>query len=194
MLSGGIDSAYTLLRLLRESEDTILAHHIHMVNAENRHKVEADSCRRIVEYCNQHHRKVSYSESAVDHRGMLFMGFDMVTVGFEAGIVAHSYFLATKTMPDRWTVGTCLEEGHWMERYEHVQACCAANCFPNEPPEFFTLPLVPKREEMEYLPMDYLALTWTCRRPVWTGSAFVACGTCKTCELMKGIQVGRPAG
>ncbi len=189
MLSGGIDSVYTLVKLLRETDDEILAHHVDLINQEDRFRIEGKRCLEIVKHCREHYRDFSFSQSAVDHRGFRFFGYDMVTVGFEAGIVAHSYLDAKGQPVDRWTVGTCTEEGHWEERFKHVEACVAANCFPEAPPKFFLLPMVTKRAEMDYLGEALVDLCWTCRTPVPTEDGVAECGRCKTCELM--IEVRR---
>jgi 7-cyano-7-deazaguanine synthase in queuosine biosynthesis len=49
MLSGGIDSTYVLARLLRETDDEILVHHVHFLNNSNRHIPEAAACKKIVD-------------------------------------------------------------------------------------------------------------------------------------------------
>ncbi len=184
MLSGGIDSIYRLVKLLDETDDDVLVHHIHLVNQEGRHKVEAERVRKIVKWCESKYRKVKYSESGVDHRGFLFFGYDMVTVGFEAGIVSHSFFAAHNRMPDRWMIGACTEEPRWLERWEHVKACLAANCFPQDPPEYFAFPTVTKLEEVRYLPAELVEMAWTCRTPVVVDGEYTECGKCQTCELM----------
>ncbi|TQV78589.1 hypothetical protein [Denitrobaculum tricleocarpae] len=191
MLSGGIDSVYTLVKLLRETRDEILVHHVDLINQEDRFRIEGKRCLEIVNYCRETYRDFSFSQSAVDHRGFRFFGYDMVTVGFEAGIVAHSYLMAKGRPVDRWTVGTCTEEGHWEERFKHVEACVAANCFPEAPPSFFLLPMVTKREEMDYLPERLVDICWTCRTPVKTEDGVEECGECKTCELMIDVRQER---
>lgn len=183
-LSGGIDSLYVLVKLLRETNDEVLAHHVDFINMEGRFRVERDRCRAIVDYCRDRYRDFSYSESAIDHRGFKFYGYDMIAVGFEAGIVAHSYFLTKQRPVDRWTIGDCVEEAGWSDRWAHVEACFAANCFPNPVPRFFHIPVVTKGEEIAYLPDDLLALAWTCRTPVKAGQDYRECGGCKTCKLM----------
>lgn len=191
MLSGGIDSVYSLVKLLKETKDEILVHHVDLINQEDRFRIEGKRCLEVVDYCRKNYRDFSFSQSAVDHRGFRFFGYDMVTVGFEAGIVAHSYLMAKGQPVDRWTVGTCTEEGHWEERFEHVEACVAANCFPHEPPSFFLLPMVTKREEMDYLPERLVDICWTCRTPVKTDDGVEECGECKTCKLMIEVRQAR---
>ncbi|MDF2235900.1 hypothetical protein P2H44_25400 [Albimonas sp. CAU 1670] len=191
MLSGGIDSVWTLMRLLRDTGDTVYAHHVHFLNEEGRHRVEAEACRAIVAHLAERFRSFRYSETAIDHRRMRWYGYDIVGVGFEAGICAHSYHLAQGRPMDRWTIGTCLEEGHDAERFVHVEACVAANCHPNPAPAFFLVPPVSKAREIEDLGPELAGLCWTCRRPQpRPGGGWLECGACKTCRLMGSIHRG----
>jgi len=188
MFSSGIDSAYTLVKLLSETKHHVLVHHIHFINDEGRYEVEAARTHRIIKECEKRYRPFFYSESAIDHRKFPFFGYDIVSVGFEAGIVAHSYKVTHGKMIDGWTIGTCTEEGHREDRFQYVKACCAANCFPNRGPAFYMLPMVTKKEETEYLPSEVLDLCWTCRWPIKDGDGFRECGECQTCLLMKEVR------
>ena len=189
MFSGGVDSTYVLLKLLCETRDEVFAHHIHLVNYEGRHTVEAQRCRQIVEYCRRSVRAFHYTESAIDHRGFRFFGIDMISVGFEAGLVAHSYLIP------RWTCGISADDQRWEARFRHVEASVAANAFPLAPPEFFLLPRVSKLEEMRYLPPELLAMTWSCRKPIVEGDAFLACARCRACRTLATLtEQLRPAG
>ena len=58
MFSSGVDSTYTLVKLLQETDDDIYAHHINMVNMEARHDVERERSRAIITWCNANIRKV----------------------------------------------------------------------------------------------------------------------------------------
>lgn len=184
MFSSGIDSAYTLVKLLKETKHKVLVHHIHFINDEGRFEVEAIRARAIIQLCEKLYRPFFYSESSIDHRSFPFFGYDIISVGFEAGIVAHSYQVSNKQMIDGWTIGTCTEEGHWAERFIHAKAACQANCFPHKAPNFFMMPLIPKKEEIDYLPQEILKECWTCRWPVKTAEGYEECGKCKTCLLM----------
>ena len=188
MFSGGIDSAYTLVKLLKETTDELLVHHIHFVNAEGRHRIEADRAYRIVAFCEKTYRPFTYTESGLDHRAFTFFGFDMIGVGFEAGLVAHSYRNETGHMPVRWTIGSCAEEARNTTRWPHVLACMAANCFPEAPPAYFGLPIISKVDEIAYLPDDIVDMAWTCRRPVWSNGTAYECGRCKTCKVMAAVR------
>lgn len=184
MLSGGLDSVYTLWKLLNETDDTVLVHHINFVNDERRHVIEAERCRRIVNFLKSNVRDFAYTESSIDHRQYRFFGYDMIAVGFEAGLVAHSHLLRWNRPVDRWTVGTCTEEGGWSARFKHVEACLRANTFPHPAPEFFALPIVTKQEEIDSLPEELVGMCWGCRRPVLTDAGYKACGRCHTCETL----------
>ncbi|MEM7652201.1 MAG: hypothetical protein AAF220_03375 [Pseudomonadota bacterium] len=185
MLSGGFDSVYFLYKLLTETEDYIFAHHINLVNPEGRHREEQKACRAIVDWLRANVRQFEYGETTIMHEGLPVFGYDMVSVGFEAGVISHSIFGSFGRMPDRWIVGTCTEEGSNPERWVHVENCVAANCFPQKPPPFDSLPIVTKAEEIAALPPELRNLVWYCRRPVRDGDISRPCGKCTTCITVK---------
>lgn len=198
MLSGGIDSTYSLVRLLRESDDDIVAHHIHFINVERRHEAEAVACRRILDHLKRTEREFLFTESMIDRRRFRSFGMDYVAAGFEAGIVSSSFSMDRGYPIDRWTGGTCLEEeldnagDDDVEQLQHTLNCVAAASHPVPSPRFFQLPIISKRRQMEYMGPELVSLCWTCRTPRWTPSGNpVECGQCKTCLLMGEIRNGR---
>ena len=201
MLSGGLDSTYALSRLLAETDDEIVAHHIAMVNVEGRWQVEAERVPRILLVARRiWGRGVLLTRSRVDRRGLAFYGIDMMTVGFEAGLAAMAWaWRGDGRLPDRWTIGTCAEEGHNERRFVHVAACCRANCWPHEPPRFELLePLKTKAEQLAWLPPEIAALTWSCRRPRPNPDAagktrWLECGQCKTCVQLAAARAALKA-
>ncbi|USG59735.1 hypothetical protein NBZ79_11155 [Sneathiella marina] len=189
MLSGGIDSVYVLAKLLKETDDIVIAHHVHMVNDEGRFKAEAECCKKIVKWCRDNLRDFGYSESAIDHRGLFAMGFDIIAIGFEAGIINRCFEGKFGKAVDRWVTGWCAEEKAVPGRAPHIEAICAASSYPLSAPEYFHLPVIPKADQIRYLPDDLLDLCWTCRRPIWNeDGSFDECGICITCELMKDVR------
>ncbi len=183
MLSGGLDSVYTLWKLLTETDDTVLVHHINFVNFERRYVIEAERCRKIVEYLQKQVREFQYSETTLDRRSQLFAGYDTMACGYEVGIVASSFLLKHNRAVDRWTVGSCLEEGGWSARWRYVEDSVKSSAYPLQAPEFFTLPIVSKQEEIDAVPSELLRLTWACRRPILTEAGYEPCGVCQTCKL-----------
>ena len=75
MLSGGIDSAYSLKKVLSETNEKLYVHHIHIKNNEGsdvkRYKMEAKALRKIVPYMKKNFRDFHYSESTIDVRQLL---------------------------------------------------------------------------------------------------------------------------
>ncbi|MBK6632099.1 MAG: hypothetical protein IPG33_14335 [Betaproteobacteria bacterium] len=68
MLSGGVDSAAALIKLLSENREPVFAHHIVLSDSESstRHKAENYACDRLVNYCREHYRDFSYTKSLWD--------------------------------------------------------------------------------------------------------------------------------
>jgi len=185
MFSGGIDSAYLLVKLLTTTDDKLLVHHIHIATDFNRHKAEAESCKKIVEFCQKAYRTFSYTESGIDHRRFLSHGYDLIAAGFEAGVVASSFCAATKQNVDRWTVGLSLADHPLRRRLKNAAECCKFNCQQGVAPEFVEFPRVSQQEEIDYLPYDLYKMTWSCRSPRQADNQFKPCGWCESCQRLK---------
>ncbi len=181
MLSGGIDSVYTLWDSLANSDDEVLAHHVHLVNLEDRDVPEARACREVVGWLREHCRDFRYCESTVNRAQLSFFGYDMVTIGFEAGLAAQSFRYENNYPVDCWRVGSCQEEGGWAARWAHAERACEAASFPFEPPGYLDVPAIPKRMQVEAMPADLSRLTWGCRQPLWDNACPLPCGSCPTC-------------
>lgn len=197
MFSGGLDSTYALVRLLRECDDEIIAHHIHLMNVENRHRIEAERCTRIVDWCRANIRDFYFTQSAHDRRHFRVTGFDEMAVGFEVGLIQQSFIEDRHHPIDRWTLGMCLEdelsqtEDQEAEYFQHVLACAAATAYPLRPPRYFQLKLNSKREKMEYLGPALTELCWACRRPIHHPDGRIeACGECNTCRQIAAARSG----
>lgn len=152
MLSGGVDSVYALAKVLKESDDVVLAHHMHLINREGRHKAEAHACKKIVEYCKTNYRDFYYTESVIDRSRFKAFGMDIISAAFEAGIVVQSYHADTGSLVDRWTCGINAEDfegwraedGHRHRRPAMLKAI-EANCHPHRPPRFLICLCYPRQ-------------------------------------------------
>lgn len=187
-LSGGVDSTYLLWKLLKVTDDEIIALHVNIANNEGRSEVERIRTEQILLYLSKEIRKFHYVTTGMDHKGLNWYGYDMMTVAFEVGITATSFLFKTNRAVDRWTVASCEEEGGWPKRSVHWKACVAATCYPHRPPPFFAFPTISKMEQMKQMPRELLALTWYCRRPVITRDGYKTCGLCKTCQLVQELN------
>ena len=58
MFSGDIDSTAALVKLLTESSEPIIVHHIYKYDLESEHHAEAETIavKKIIEYCHNHYR------------------------------------------------------------------------------------------------------------------------------------------
>ena len=182
MLSGGTDSTYVLARLLRQTEDEVLVHHIRLITNFNRHVPEQEASRKIVEYCKREYRGLLYTETAIDHRRMLAHGLDVVAAGFETGVVAASFNSATGKRIDRWFIGLAADDEMPRLRAKQAQDCCEANCQDIYTPELCLFPPVNFQQQVDYMGRELFDLTWSCRMPQRNGEAVVACGECSACQ------------
>lgn len=144
MFSGGIDSTFTLARLLKETGHEVHAHHIGLVNREGRAQFEALACHNIIEALGKI-RPFTYTTSLVDHTGRQFLPYDMAIACFEAGVIARDFAMAKKKPFDKWTIGTHKDEGHWKERWAAISPAVRAACWPADCPDFELQPLVTKK-------------------------------------------------
>ena len=186
MLSGGIDSTYQLVRMLRDSEDEVLAHHVHFATNLGRHEPEDRACRDIVPYCRKNYRPFSFTQSAIDHRRFLAHGYDLLAAALEAGAVAGSYHLASGRRVDRWVLGRALEETAPGKRFRQAEALARDNCQGIEGPDLHVPEPVTQQAQIDDMPLELYRMTWSCRLPRRVEDGFAACGTCATCKRLVG--------
>ncbi|MCP4469658.1 MAG: hypothetical protein GY815_03045 [Gammaproteobacteria bacterium] len=191
MLSGGVDSVYSLFKILNEMDDEILVHHMHLVNKENRHIIEAESCKQVMAYCRQHFGDIPYTESTVDHSMFSVFGFDSFIVSYMAGVVARNHAEQTGKRISRWIWGYCIEEQDSSDpaHYEQLENICAVSSYPFEPPVRECIsPILSKAGQADYMPEELVHASWSCRSPVWTAQGPQECGVCHTCKVMIPIR------
>jgi len=199
MLSGGVDSTYLLYKLLHQSDDNLIAHHINLINREGRTDAEHHACLNIVHHLRTHQRDFLYTESLID-RNRLYTSLDILTVAFEAGIVAQSYLKEYGYPINRWSTGLCLEESHdplEKVKMQYMINAIAAGSFPSHPPDYFQLKVIPKKKQINHMGQPLTSLCWTCRRPIrgkprGQRIQWLECGQCHTCQLMHRIRRTEP--
>lgn len=181
MWSGGIDSTYTLAKLLAETDHNIFAHHIELKNVEGRDIAERNAVLKLIPKLKQI-RDFKLTANFIDDSKMPTIVYDMARVCFEAGAVSKAFYhYSEPVILDEWTIGTHKDEGHWQERWDIIShATRAAEWSPERKTymKFFLGELVTKTEEIEYLSnLGLLFDTWFCRTPTKNG----CCNKCKTC-------------
>ena len=187
MLSGGLDSIFTLWDALANSKRRVIAHHIHLINQEGRNEVEAKACEEVATWLRDNCRDFELTTSLIDRRELSHFGFDMLAVGFEVGLIAATYRSRTGRLVDHWQVGHCEEEPMWPDRWNNVVNCVEATSYPYQPPVYLDQDILPKAEQLKRLPEELASLSWGCRRPLSENSEPRACGVCHTCKDRQAI-------
>ena len=191
MFSGGIDSTYVLARILKDTDDEVIAHHIIVKNHERRHEAEVDAMLNLVPRLRKI-RDFEFSTSGMDHTGFNGIPWDMQCVAFTAGIIMRDQ-AARRQKIDRWTIGTHRDEGHWQHRWDVIGYLPNCVTWPHDPAPFWLPDTLPaKADEMRYLQqLDLLNQVWYCRFPRAQGEVFLPCGACPTCKEVNDAKTDR---
>jgi 7-cyano-7-deazaguanine synthase in queuosine biosynthesis len=199
MLSGGYDSTGLLFWALGHKDWFVIAHHIELVNAENRSGLETQAIEKIIEYTG-----CEYSTSKIENMDPVYFAKDIINVGFMAAIVAKSSFLKFRRLdkedPDIevFTGGTL--EDHCYEQIEAMDGIGVKNKifevmfadfdFPGANVPRIKIPFrdTPKVEVVKYIPTELLPYIWTCRVPTRREGKFAECGVCAACQRKRLIS------
>lgn len=197
MWSGGLDSTYTLVRLLNETDDEVYAHHVHRNARRDDGRdlaatcdYERDAIAVMLEYIRKHYRPFTYSESSIDLTAFSAFARDTATSMFFAAQAAMTYQFSPF---DRIMIGVNRDEDkRWIENTEAykfrrmmvnqmVKAVWESEDIP-----FFYLwtPRPTKQEEADYLPLELFRLTASCRDPKRDDEGWVLCGKCPECSTL----------
>jgi 7-cyano-7-deazaguanine synthase in queuosine biosynthesis len=191
MFSGGLDSTAMLVKLLSESDDELRVHHIRMGNKEEREGAEGRSARAIVAWCRDRYRPFRYSESGLDFRGLEAIPIDYLSIAFVACQVAIDTPRCNRVAVASLARDTDIENRSARQRrvFETMYECYRYRKL-GEPHVEWIYPVyhATKQALAESLPAELVALTWSCRRPVRRGAAWVPCGACKACLARQGIS------
>jgi 7-cyano-7-deazaguanine synthase in queuosine biosynthesis len=211
MWSGGLDSTYSLVRLLRESGDEVHAHHVHR----NARTPDGRRRSRICEYearavaalrtaLADGYRPFEYTESRVDLAAFPERARDSTVAMFFAAQAAMS---ARLTPFDRIVLGVNADDdGDWapgthacsLRRLIAIRTLKAVwEC--EEVPYLYLWPERPTRhEEAAFLGAELAALTASCRDPELVERAlgepaFRPCRRCPPCRIL-GRDAAQPPG
>lgn len=208
MWSGGLDSTYALVRLLSETHDEVIAHHVHYLGGEpgsasgapgssRRERLtafEAQAVTALLPRLRESYRDFSYSESRLD-LSALAQTSSMLSVSlFVAAQVALDRGL---TPFDRIVVGASAGSGfEWRPRtYAHAFRRLASTQLlqavweSRAVPQIFVWQPAPTRlSERAALTDDLLERVAGCVHPQplggdLTAARYVPCGTCEYCAL-----------
>lgn len=201
MWSGGLDSTWTLYKLLTESDAEIYAHHVCKrsrsddgTELSNALDYERQATRAMQQYLSEAVRPFSYSESFVDLTIFTTFARDMVTGVFFTTQAAMTWgfapddliFMGSNGDEDKTNSddpALLYRAGFNMMMYRGVmQAVMQAD---RTPEITWLMPAPTRAEEIEDLPKEIVALAACCRNPIKSeDGSFEACRKCVTCKSL----------
>jgi len=200
MWSGGLDSTYSLLRLLEATGDEVHVHHVHAnlcraggARRSRRCEYEASAVAAMLPWLREHCRGFEYAESRVDLSALPVFARDTTMVMFFAAQAALSIGL---TPFDRIVFGVNADEDpRWQpdaERYAlrrllTIRMLKAVWEIEEVPYFYLWNPRPSKHQVVDSLPAELVRLAVSCRDPVARTDALgeerlVACGRCAKCR------------
>lgn len=184
MLSGGMDSAAALLKLLAETAQELRVHHVRMANREGRADAEQAAVERIVSWLRARYRPFQFSASGIEFSALRAIPIDYLAVAYVACQVA----IDTPGC-DRIALGTLARDTDETNRSSRQRQVFGVmyECYRarrlGEPTVEWIYPVhgLDKRQVAAMLPRELLDLTWSCRTPIATADGPRTCGACKAC-------------
>jgi len=203
--SGGLDSTYGLVRVLRETDDEVYVHHIHRFAPHDDKSDPAQSCRyeadavgKMLPIIRERYRDFAYSESLVDNTAFPQFAPDATTVLLLAGCMAKRLGFGPE---DRiLDVMNSDEDGDWgaasmsgiLLRMNSLNILKLVSRSEAVPPLYTYDGIPTKAEEVAYLPRELVELNASCRAPRLVDGAWQNCGICRKCRSFARIGVALP--
>lgn len=198
MFSGGVDSTGVLHELLNNDKYkpfSLIIHHIHIWNRENRALAELNAVKSILNHY-QGDESFIFSQSTFDTRGFAVLKsnrfpMDMDVCAFTASQICAArpdvkYVAMGRTKTDVASGGE-----NFNKRMQRAQAIFKSSLsLEQHKPAEYIFPVVDytKKEIWEFLPPEVRSATWWCRRPIYEDKLAKPCGGCITCKEMKEFE------
>ncbi len=208
MWSGGLDSTYTLLRLLEDSEDEVHVHHVHCnvrrddgTRRSRRCEYEARAVARMRPWLSERCRPFEYGESRVDLSAFRAFARDSATMMFFAAQAALSLgftpfdricFGINADEDPRWRPGS---ERYALRRLLTIRMLKAVWEIEEVPYFYLWNPRPAKAAIWRALPAELRDLTASCRDPQADPQGFAEdalrpCGHCPKCRARAAAAAG----
>lgn len=188
LLSGGLDSVALLAGLLQQTEHEVHAHHVEIINTENRAHAENLALVNILDYMNRNYRKFTYSTSTYQVK--------IITPDFRVGSDASTaMFMAARVNMALGFINDFVWTGHMRGvMWEYMEAAAIhAACYTNvKTKPIWAMPYssVSKFNLYNSIPPELADMTWSCRTPVydekWNPSP---CNNCHACSAMNTVRL-----
>lgn len=188
LLSGGLDSAALLYKLLKEDKYDIYVHHIEMIYNDKLYivsKIASDNC---VNWCKKNIKDFTYTTSAVDisysstRAGMPIIAFICSQLVLRSNITNLCYI----------TLGLFF----YKKDPKHYYHSLVNNLYTIYTAGFgdhkntiipIVFPLMNSRKIELYnsLPKELAKLTWGCLTPIYKNNYIYPCNNCEKCEQLE---------
>jgi 7-cyano-7-deazaguanine synthase in queuosine biosynthesis len=194
MYSGGLDSAGALWELISNPsyhEYTILVHHIHILNHENRALAEKIAVDKTLALFQQHtSKRLYFSTTTIDFRCLPFpsdIPFDTDIYGFVAGNLTRidqsiRYIASGSTADD--AINQEANQSFDTRRDAIIQALYLGTGKTPQCTMLYPVSHLSKAEIYAQLPAAIRAHTWSCRRPNYVAETAQPCGQCHSCQTL----------
>jgi hypothetical protein len=199
MFSGGLESTASLVRLLKETDDRVVAHHIQLKTHEKRFTAEAQAVSKMVPYLRKKYRDFRFNVSSVEIPGLDadYHGWDILAICWMGGYVVKGIHIqAGCSVPMRLLYGMASDE---VDTYNRLSARIEAahsmfnDHFYDYKEHGLKIPtvqsvireLTAKQVYDRYIDDDLDKMIISCRRPKrLDNGSFIECGFCHSCEKM----------
>ena len=206
MWSGGLDSTWTLVKMLRDSDDDVYAHHVHKRSrtddgkqVSNLFQAESAAIKAMRAHLAAHYRPFAFSESAVDLTAFSTFARDNTTALFFTLQAAMTWgFQQTDQILTGANGDTDDDDANYssdVTRYRTqyrrllwhnlAQAVMQTERVPDMT---WLMPAPKRQEEADLIGPDLFRMVVYCRHPVVEGEAFLPCGDCVTCKAMAKVR------
>lgn len=196
MYSGGLDSVGALHALLTEdryADFKVHAHHMHLVNLENRARAELLATKATIEELKSLPvRPFLFSESGHDYRFLKrrFI-WDMDISAFMAANIAAAddsieFVAMGRTRTDVASGGERFQQR--MQRAQKIFDAVWSLEERQRPQYIFPVLELTKSEIWQRLPERLRDRAWSCRHPRYEDEKVIACGKCSTCRDMAAMR------
>lgn len=183
LLSGGIDSAYCMWKLLSEGR-SLRVHHVHLTNHEGRVTHEAEATERVLAWMRgQGLTRFSYSTSSFNYGTLGFIVKDSYLWAFHIGVIManpRNRAITKVIVPRHYDAFPTGPTGPGPERTDRVWREIPRQVCGRVPELEYPIVDMMKADIVRAIPPDLLECCWWCRTPK-NGKP---CHTCYTCKLV----------
>lgn len=187
MFSGGYDSTAMLHKLLNDVEYSafnIHAHHINIINKENRNTAESIASNSIFDYYKSAGKvfDVSYSTIQIPGTSNRFLMDSHITLFTAGALAAASPNIVNVAIGINKTDDIVGHDGRSQISRKIYDALTTT-------PRIYPVRHLIKQEIIDILPAELRSMVWYCRTPQYVNAMRITCNTCNTCKMIQKLTI-----